>query len=408
MADRHAVFVVPFFMAATLRFVNGAARLPGLRLSVISQDPAERLPAPLRERLVGHWRVGDCFDARQLVYAVRELERRHGSVERIIGSLEQLQVTLAEARSMLGLEGLSVAAAGNFRDKNRMKELFERAGLPCARHRLVVNAESASAFVRSVGLPIVVKPPAGAGAKNTFRISSGVELEQWLRTERWHPAQSLLLEEFLSGEEFSFDSVCIGGKMLWHSISSYQPSPLTVLENPWIQWCVLLPRQIGGEEFAPIRAAATEALTVLGLKTGMTHMEWFRRRDGSIAISEVAARPPGAQFTSLISFACDTDFYRAWPRLMLFDEFTIPERRFAAGAAYLRGMGEGRVRAIAGIEQLKKEFGAIMVDSYWPVVGSQQPAGYEGSGYVIYCHPDTAVVESALRRTVELARVELA
>ena len=33
----------------------------------------------------------------------------------------------------------------------------------------------------------------------------------------------------------------------------------------------------------------------LGLQTGMTHMEWFGRPDGSIAIGEIGARPPGAQ-----------------------------------------------------------------------------------------------------------------
>ena len=36
-----------------------------------------------------------------------------------------------------------------------------------------------------------------------------------------------------------------------------------------------------------------------------------------------------------------------------------------------------------------------------------QPAGYEGAGYVIFRHPDTAIVERALRRTAEVVRVEL-
>ena len=34
-------------------------------------------------------------------------------------------------------------------------------------------------------------------------------------------------------------------------------------------------------------------LRALGLRTGFTHMEWFRRPDGSVAVSEVAARPNG-------------------------------------------------------------------------------------------------------------------
>ena len=58
--------------------------------------------------------------------------------------------------------------------------------------------------------------------------------------------------------------------------------------------------------------------------TGLSHMEWFRRGDGSIAISEVGARPPGAQFTTLLSFAHDLDFYRAWAELMVHETFTPP------------------------------------------------------------------------------------
>ncbi len=407
MVDRHAVFVVPFFMAATLRFVSAAAQLPGVRLSVISQDPAERLPAALRQKLLGHWRIDNCFDPAKVVAATRELAARLGGVDRLFGSLEQLQVPLAEARQALGLPGLAVEAANNFRDKNQMKNRLEAAGLPCARHRLAASAAEARDFCGSSGLPVVVKPPAGAGARNTFRINSPEQLAAWLRSDAPSTAQPVLLEEYLQGEEFSFDSIMIDGRVVWHSISCYRPAPLTVLENPWIQWCVLLPRDIDGAEFDPIRRAGTQALSVLGLETGMTHMEWFRRTDGSIAISEVAARPPGAQFTSLISFSCDLDFYAAWPRLQVFDRFDVPERRYAAGAAYLRGMGDGPVRAVNGVAGLKREFGSIMVDSYWPVVGSSQPAGYEGSGFVIYRHPETAVVEQALRRTVETVRVEL-
>ena len=41
----HAVFVAPFFADTTMRFVRAAAALPGVRLSLVSQDPAERLPA---------------------------------------------------------------------------------------------------------------------------------------------------------------------------------------------------------------------------------------------------------------------------------------------------------------------------------------------------------------------------
>ncbi|MGH8265195.1 MAG: ATP-grasp domain-containing protein [Steroidobacteraceae bacterium] len=401
-------FVVPFFMEATLRFVEGAAGLEGVRLSIISQDPIERLPQTIRARIAGHWRVDDGLNPVQIAEAARQLARHVGAPDRIIGSLEQLQVPLAEVRGYFGLAGPSVEAARNFRDKSTMKTVLERNGLPCARHRLAASTASALQFVREVGLPVVVKPPAGAGAVNTFRLDDLADLERYLERHPPSADRPVLVEEFLRGEEFSFDAVLIEGRMVWYSISNYRPAPLTVLENPWIQWCVLLPREIEGAEYDDIRRSGYKALRVLGLETGMSHMEWFRRADGGIAISEAGARPPGAQFTTLISYAHDLDFYSAWPRLVIFGAFDAPERRYATGAAYVRGLGTGRVKAIHGLEQAQREIGSLVVASQLPKPGQVQAAGYEGAGYVILRHPQTAVVEAGLKRVIELLRIELA
>ena len=100
-------------------------------------------------------------------------------------------------------------------------------------------------------------------------------------------------------------------------------------------------------------------------------MEWFRRADGSIAISEVAARPPGAQITTMVSRAHDIDFVQAWARLMIFGTFDPPERRYAAGAAFLRGQGQGRVRAVHGWEQVSRAFGELITDVKLPEVGQR-------------------------------------
>jgi hypothetical protein len=140
----------------------------------------------------------------------------------------------------------------------------------------------------------------------------------------------------------------------------------------------------------------------------MSHMEWFRLHDGRIAISEVGARPPGAQFTSLLSYAHDIDFYRAWPRLMVFDQFVPPPRRFAAGAAYVRGQGHGRVKRISGLEEAERRFGSLVVEAKLPQEGQAPSDSYEGDGYIIIRHPETQVVEHALQQIVQLIRVELA
>jgi biotin carboxylase len=302
---------------------------------------------------------------------------------------------------------MDVETAHNFRDKGRMKDVLRAAGVPCARHALVTDVAGAVAFLDDVGYPVVAKPPAGAGAKSTFRLDGPNELREWLAIAPPATGRPMLLEEFLTGEEHSLESVVVDGKPVWHSVSRYLPTPLEVLRNPWMQWVVLLPRQVEGLEYDEIRDVGSAALQALGLRTGLTHMEWFRRPDGSAAVSEVGARPPGAQIMSLLSYAYEVDFPTTWARLMILDDFTPPERRWSVGAAYLRGQGSGRVRAVYGVPELHREVGHLVVEARLPRPGQLPSGSYEGDGYVLVRHGETDVVAEALHRIVSGLRVEL-
>jgi biotin carboxylase len=400
------VFAAPLLSENAMRMVEAVATLHGVRLGVITHDPVDSLRH--LQGTVAHWRVSDILNVDQLVWATRELAFRKGPVERLFGAYEQLQVPLAEARQALGLPGMSVEAANNFRDKARMKTLLRSNGLPCARHRLAPSVDDASAFAEASGFPIVVKPPAGAGAQQTYRVENLDQLRRALSSQLPTPSNPVLLEEFVRGQEHSFETISIDGQAVWHSLTHYYPTPLHVLENPWIQWCLVLPREIDSPRYDDIRDAGRKALDVLGMTTGLTHMEWFRRADGSIAISEVAARPPGAQITTLVSRAHDIDFVHAWARVMIFGEFDPPERRYAAGAAFLRGQGEGRVSAVEGWDLVQRELRELITDAKLPETGTNASSSYEGEGFVLVRHPETKVVEEAVMRIVSLMRIELA
>lgn len=404
---RNVIFVAPFAFDTTLRFVEAAAGHPDSRLVLLSQDPLEKFPLSLRDRLAGHWQVGDALHPGRLVEAVEAVVQHFGPVHRLLGTLEHLQTPLAQVREALGIAGMKAEAAENFRDKSRMKSLLRAAGLPCARHRLIRQVSDAHDFVAEVGFPIVVKPPAGAGAKATFSIDDQAALDDLLARQPPDPRAPMLAEEFIRGSEHSFDGVSIDGRLVWHSLTHYYPGPLEAMRNPWIQWCVLLPREVDDPRFDDIRATAAHTLDTLGMETGICHLEWFRRGDDTIAISEVAARPGGAQISKLISYAHDLDFYRAWARVMIDGRFDPPERRYAAGAAFLRGQGRGRVRRISGLEQAQREIGELVVESQLPRAGQFPSSSYEGDGFVILRHPETEVVEKALHRLISSVKVEL-
>jgi ATP-grasp domain len=400
-------FAAPYLLDATTRFAESTAALPGVELALITCEPAERVPESLRASLAAHWRIDDPLDTGQIAHAVVAVSEHIGPVQRLIGVFEHLQVPLALVREQLGIPGMDAATARNFRDKAQMKSVLRAAGVPCARYRLAHSATEAAGFADEAGYPLVVKPPAGAGAKSTFRLDDAGDLKVWLDAAPPTPGSPALLEEFLTGDEGSYDSVMTDGQLVWDSVSAYLPTPLEVLRNPWIQWAVLMPRDIGGPEYDDIRAIAPTALHALGLRTGLTHMEWFRRPDGTVAVSEVAVRPPGAQITSMLCYAHDFDLYRAWGQLMVYGSFAPPERAWSVGTVFLRGQGSGHIRGVHGLGELPPEIRALVVESRLPQAGQLSSASYEGDGFVIVRHPDTAVVTDALRRLVTTVRVEL-
>lgn len=400
------VFVAPYFMDATARFIDAAASVPGSRVGLVSCDPSTKLPPEIRKKLAAHYAVNDVSPA-ELMRGVKLIGDELGGIDRVIGMLEQIQVTLGEIRDQLQIPGMGATAANHFRDKAVMKSVLRDAGIPCAKHHRATTIESGHDFSKQIGFPLIVKPPDGAGAQGTFRCENPEQLDECLHAARPTDQNPTVIEEFIVGKEHSFDSICLNGKMIWSSISHYSPGPLEVVREPWIQWCVMIPRESDLPSYGPVKEIAQSALSALGMQTGLSHMEWFLRPDGSVAISEVGCRPPGAQFTSLISWAHDFDLYEAWAKVLIHEQFEIPARKYAAGAAYLRGMGQGRVAAVHGLQEIAESLGSLVVEAKIPQPGQTPTGSYEGEGHIIVRHPDSSVVENALKKIVSTIKVDL-
>ncbi|MCZ7678074.1 MAG: hypothetical protein M5U28_04585 [Sandaracinaceae bacterium] len=193
----------------------------------------------------------------------------------------------------------------------------------------------------------------------------------------------LQVEEFVRAREHTCETVTIRGEPVWRSGTRYFPGPLEVLETPWIQYCVLLPRESDDPTFTRFHPINAAALSALGIGTALTHMEWFQAGD-RLLVNEVGARPPGVHIMPMMGLAHDTDMIRAWAELVTFDRFTPLERRWAAGAAFFRGQGRGaHVRAVHGVEAALAEVGASVVEARFPRPGQPRAEGYEGEGYAI-------------------------
>ncbi len=400
---RNVIFVAPFPADTTYRFVAATAALKGVRLlGIVAKLPA----GPEATHFDDVVRVQDPLNTAQLIQAARKLHRKYGGIHRVVGILEPIQVALAQIRHDLDVPGPTPEVAELFRDKGRMKDELRRHGFPCARHAVITTLDEGTAFAADVGYPIVIKPPAGMGCKATWRITSDEQLRQALSAMQVSSHRPAIGEEFLKGREYSFETITIGGEVRFTSLSRYYPTPLEVFENPWIQWVVHHPREITGPEFDDAAAMGVEVVKALGLDTGFTHMEWFRRDDGSLAIGEIAARPPGAQIVASNNFVHDADFHRAWARAVVDEAFDGPyERKYAVAAAFLRGVGHGRILSVTGVAEAHQKVGHLAVETRLPRPGMPRSDSYEGDGFVILRHPDTDVVREAARTVIETIRV---
>ena len=405
---RNIIFVAPFPIETTMRFARAAAKLDDVRLLGIVHTPPD--PGSADARLFHDViRITDPLSGQDVLDGVEVLKRRHGQPDRIIGILEPLMVQMAEARERYGVPGTRAKTAALFRDKASMKDALRAAGLPVARHRLVTSDADAKAFAAEVGFPMVLKPPAGMGAKATFRVTSEETLLRAVSGMRVDASSPVLAEEFLRGREFSMETVTVGGKPRVHSISHYLPPCLEVLENPWIQWVCLLPKELDAPVYEKARKMGFAAVEALGLDDGMTHMEWFERADGTLAIGEIAQRPPGANISLMTGLAHGIDPYRAWARAVVDGELDAPwHRKYAVGCAFLRGMGQGRIVSVTGVHEAHEAVGKWIMEAKLPVIGATKADGYEGDGFVVIRHESTEMVQRALKLVVETVKVHYA
>jgi formate-dependent phosphoribosylglycinamide formyltransferase (GAR transformylase) len=398
---RNVVYFAPIPTEAVMRFVRAAAQLEDVRLLGVVQRP----PTQERGLFYDLERVPAADDVSSFVAAVDALRRRHGPIHRIVGTLEETMLPLAHARARHGVPGIGVATATLFREKAAMKAALRAAGLPVARHRLLASVPDAEDFAATVGFPMVVKPPAGVGARDTARVTSLSELVAALRRS----GGSMLAEEMLVGHEHSLETVTIGGAVRAWSSSSYLPGCLEVLEKPWIQWACVLPRTLDAPRYDRARALSDAAISALGFGDGMTHMEWFERADGSLAIGEIAARPPGPQLLQMTGLVHDTNPYRVWARAEIDGAFDAPwSRQHAAGTAFVRGMGRGRVRAVTGVRATWEAVHPWLVEARLPTVGKRKVESYEGDGYVVLRADTTERVRALITTVIETLRVHYA
>jgi hypothetical protein len=382
----------PGYPAEMPQFTRGLAEVGAHVYGVGDQHPGA-LPQSVQGHLSGYLPVRSLWDEDAVVAAVRAWPeaRRLDGVECL---WEPGMLLAAKLREALGLPGLRVAETVPFRDKEAMKQVLDRAHLRTPRHVRCASSSACWEAAERIGYPLIIKPIAGAGSADTYRVESPDDLRSVLPRLQHVPEVSV--EEFVEGDEFTFDTVTIDGRIAYYNIAWYRPRPLVARSNEWISPQVIALRHVDQATLAEGVKLGRAVIQALGFKSGFTHMEWYRKADGEVVFGEIGARPPGAHQVDQMNFACDFDVYREWGRAVAFGRFDAEIRRnYNVSNIYKRAQGQGRITRIAGLERIQRLYGEHIVWNNLLPVGAPRRNWRNtlvSDGFLMVRHPELATL----------------
>ncbi len=381
----HIVFIEPRFPANQKQFIRGLAEV-GATISAIGEGSKDSLDDELRRWLTHYEQVTNVCNEQQVLDAVRFIER-HKHIDRLEATVEAHIMPTAHVREAAGIPGTSTRTAYLCRDKPAMKEVLRQGGVPCAESTAAASADEVRAFIERVGYPVILKPRDGAGASGASRIESDRELEPALRA--LGPGRSIAVEEFIEGHEGFFDTLTVRGRVVHEFATHYYPNVLEAMRTRWISPQFVTTNRIGTPGYDEVKAMAQKVVTLLGIETSATHMEWFSGAKG-LKFSEIGCRPPGVRAWDLYNVANDMDLYREWSMLITHGKpGQYPSRRLSAGIIALRPDRDGRIVGYEGLAEVREAFGDCLIDWHLPPEGTPTQgveAGYMANAWIRLKH----------------------
>jgi hypothetical protein len=384
----NVLMIAPGYPGEMPYFCRGLTRHGG-KVYGLSDVPENDLPPMARQHLSEYLRVPNLTDEDAVVRAVASGVGEH-RMERVVCLWEPGVVLAARLREALGAPGMGVAQAQTFRNKDLMKQKVTAAGIRTARHASATTIPQVREAARAIGYPVIVKPIAGAGSMDTVRAGNEEELEHALAQVKNY--DEVNVEEFIEGEEFTYDTICIDGRIVYENVCYYRPNPLIARSTEWISPQTIALRDLSSVEVKAGVALGHEVLKALEFGTGFTHMEWFYTAKGEAIFGEIAARPPGAHTVDLMNFVGDVDLFDGYAEAELRGAFgTSTERKYNVSNIFKRAQGKGRIRRIEGLESIMARFGEHIVHIDLLPVGAERRNWIQtlvSDGYVCVRHPD--------------------
>ena len=363
--------------------------------------------------------------AERIVVAARERPVR--AVIPAGGETAALVAALAAER--LGLAYNPSAAAEAARNKRRMRELLDGAGVPqphwltCA-----IDDDPAALAARveeALGWPCVLKPLLLSGSRGVMRADNApgfVALFARLRRLLLTPellamddvaSRQVLVESFVPGAEVALEGLLEQGQLRVLALFD-KPDPL---DGPFFEETLYVtPSRLPAATQATIAAVTRTAARAMGLSEGPVHAELRLPHDCCVGsevpvVIEVAARSIGGLCGRMLRFGTGMSLEELLIRHAIgADVSQLAREQSAAGAMMLPIPAAGVLKAVDGVDAARAVPGIDDVVISTPIGAELVPLP-EGSSYLGFLFARAATpdaVETALRAAHAALRFTLA
>lgn len=315
------IFISPHFPKTYWNFCDRLRR-NGVNVLGIGDAPFDEIPYELKDCLTEYYRVDNLGNYDEMVRAVGYFTFHYGKIDWLESNNEYWLEMDAQLRTDFNI---TTGAQNDFIErikfKSKMKESYRAAGVPVARHHMVCTIDTARAFIRTVGYPVIVKPDNGCGAEATYKLKNEGDLQNFFAHL---PAIPYIMEEYINGTIVSFDGVADSHCVPLFYTSNVFPTPLLDIVSQkgdlayWTQKSV--PAALKDVGFRTIKA--------FGAKSRFFHCEFFQLNEdkpglgkkGDYVALEVNMRPAGGYTPDMINFANSVDCYQIWADMVCYDE----------------------------------------------------------------------------------------
>ena len=320
------IFISPNFPQTYWNFCDRLRRR-GVTVLGIGDASYDSLEPQLKGALNEYYRV-DSLEVYEAVFkAVAYFSHKYGKIDWIESNNEYWLELDARLRTDFNVTtGVQQKDIEKFKSKAAQKKYYAKGGIPTARQHKVSTLEAALGFLDQTGYPVIVKPEIGVGAEATYKIGTPAELEAFFAAK---PTVPYVMEEFVTGDIYSYDAICDGrGQPLFESSAHFPPSMMDVVNQRLDMSYEVLPAVP-----EQLRERGRATLKAFGVKNRFVHFEFFRLdRDrkglgvkGDFVGLETNMRPAGGYTPDMMDYAHSTDVYTIWADMVTAGKRLLPE-----------------------------------------------------------------------------------